>query len=108
MTLSSALAAGGSDFTKAWASFTANLDMDDPESTLHTKRELTSAGQNGSELSGGQQARVALARCIYAALVGSDSCGIIFWWDDTLELIDDMDGESSLLLIFHTESLPQC
>lgn len=51
---------------------TLSLDMDDPESTLHAKRELTSAGQKGSELSGGQQARVALARCIYAALAGSE------------------------------------
>ncbi len=50
------------------------LDMDDPESTLHAKRELTSAGQKGSELSGGQQARVALARCIYASLAGSECC----------------------------------
>jgi hypothetical protein len=32
-------------------------DMDDPESTLHAKRELTPAGQKGSELSGGQQVR---------------------------------------------------
>ena len=45
---------------------TLSMDMDDPESTLHAKRELTGAGQNGSELSGGQQARVALARCFYA------------------------------------------
>jgi ABC-type multidrug transport system ATPase subunit len=58
--------------------------MDDPESTLHAKRELTSAGQNGSELSGGQQARVALARCIYASLAGSE-CVIL---DDPIKALD--------------------
>eukprot|EP01043_Picozoa_sp_COSAG02_P009580 COSAG02_NODE_327_length_24561_cov_92.867754_19_plen_797_part_00 len=63
---------------------TLTLDMDDPESTLHAKRELTSAGQNGSELSGGQQARVALARCIYAALAGSE-CVIL---DDPIKALD--------------------
>ena len=63
---------------------TLSLDMDDPESTLHAKRELTSAGQKGSELSGGQQARVALARCIYAALAGSE-CLIL---DDPIKALD--------------------
>ena len=63
---------------------TLSLDMDDPESTLHAKRELTSAGQNGSELSGGQQARVALARCIYASLAGSE-CVIL---DDPIKALD--------------------
>ncbi len=52
------------------AASTLSLDMDDQGSTLHAKRELTSCGQNGNELSGGQQARVALARCIYASLAG--------------------------------------
>ena len=63
---------------------TLSLDMDDPESTLHAKRELTAAGQKGSELSGGQQARVALARCIYAALAGSE-CLIL---DDPIKALD--------------------
>ena len=67
------------DANEAWIqqsleASTLSLDMDDPESTLHAKRELTSAGQSGSELSGGQQARVALARCIYSALAGSECC----------------------------------
>lgn len=55
------------------AASTLSLDMDDQGSTLHAKRELTSCGQNGNELSGGQQARVALARCIYASLAGSEA-----------------------------------
>ena len=63
---------------------TLSLDMDDPESTLHAKRELTPAGQKGNELSGGQQARVALARCIYAALAGSE-CLIL---DDPIKALD--------------------
>ena len=49
---------------RSLAASTLSLDMDDPESTLHAKREETAAGQNGSELSGGQQARVALARSV--------------------------------------------
>ena len=57
---------------KSLEASTLSMDMDDPDSTLHAKRELTGAGQNGSELSGGQQARVALARCIYASLAGSE------------------------------------
>lgn len=63
---------------------TLRMDMDDPESTLHAKRELTGAGQNGSELSGGQQARVALARCFYASLAGSE-CVIL---DDPIKALD--------------------
>ena len=63
---------------------TLSLDMDDPESTLHAKREHTPAGQKGSELSGGQQARVALARCIYAALAGAE-CLIL---DDPIKALD--------------------
>ena len=63
---------------------TLSMDMDDPESTLHAKRELTGAGQNGSELSGGQQARVALARCFYASLAGSE-CVIL---DDPIKALD--------------------
>ena len=69
---------------KALEASTLSLDMDDPESTLHAKRELTAAGQKGSELSGGQQARVALARCIYASLAGSE-CSIL---DDPLKALD--------------------
>lgn len=42
------------------------------------------ASQGGSELSGGQQARVALARCIYAALSGSE-CVIL---DDPIKALD--------------------
>lgn len=77
------------DANEAWMqqsleASTLSLDMDDPESTLHAKRELTSAGQKGSELSGGQQARVALARCIYAALAGSE-CLIL---DDPIKALD--------------------
>ena len=52
-------------------------DFEDPESTLHAKRELTGCGQGGSELSGGQQARVAMARCIYAALHGKTHSWVI-------------------------------
>ena len=63
---------------------TLSMDMDDSESTLHAKREMTSAGQNGSELSGGQQARVALARCFYASLAGSE-CVIL---DDPIKALD--------------------
>jgi ABC-type multidrug transport system ATPase subunit len=63
---------------------TLSLDMDDSESTLHAKRELTRAGQGGSSLSGGQRARVALARCIYAALAGSE-CLIL---DDPIKALD--------------------
>jgi ABC-type multidrug transport system fused ATPase/permease subunit len=65
-------------------SSTLSMDMDDSESTLHAKREMTKAGQNGSELSGGQQARVALARCFYAALAGSE-CVIL---DDPIKALD--------------------
>ncbi len=77
------------DANEAWMqqsleASTLSLDMDDPESTLHAKRELTAAGQKGSELSGGQQARVALARCIYAALAGSE-CLIL---DDPIKALD--------------------
>lgn len=77
------------DANEAWMqqsleASTLSLDMDDKESTLHAKRELTSAGQKGSELSGGQQARVALARCIYAALAGSE-CLIL---DDPIKALD--------------------
>ena len=53
---------------------TLSVDFDDPESTMHAKRELTPCGKGGSELSGGQQARVAMARCIYASLIGSEAC----------------------------------
>ena len=59
-------------------------DMADPESTLHAERENTACGHGGSELSGGQQARVALARCIYASLHGSEA--IIL--DDPLKALD--------------------
>ena len=58
--------------------------MDDQGSTLHAKRELTSCGQNGNELSGGQQARVALARCIYASLAGSEAVIL----DDPIKALD--------------------
>ena len=63
---------------------TLSLDMDDQGSTLHAKRELTSCGQNGNELSGGQQARVALARCIYASLAGSEAVIL----DDPIKALD--------------------
>ncbi len=77
------------DANEAWLqeslrASTLSHDMDDPESTLHAMRELTSAGQKGSELSGGQQARVAMARCIYAALAGSECCIL----DDPLKALD--------------------
>jgi ABC-type multidrug transport system fused ATPase/permease subunit len=64
-------------------------DMTDPDSTLHAKREYTACGQGGSELSGGQQARVALARCIYASLAGSET--IIL--DDPLKALDPVTAE---------------
>ena len=66
------------------AASTLSLDMDDQGSTLHAKRELTSCGQNGNELSGGQQARVALARCIYASLAGSEAVIL----DDPIKALD--------------------
>ena len=71
-------------FAECLSSSTLDLDMADPESTLHRKREETQCGQGGSELSGGQQARVALARCIYAALVGGE-CIIL---DDPIKALD--------------------
>jgi ABC-type transport system involved in cytochrome bd biosynthesis fused ATPase/permease subunit len=80
---------GEADANEAWVqesleASTLALDMDDAESTLHAKREQTPCGAKGSELSGGQQARVALARCIYAALAGSE-CLIL---DDPIKALD--------------------
>jgi len=45
-------------------------DMDDPKNTLHALRENSDVGRKGSHLSGGQRARTALARTIYACLQG--------------------------------------
>jgi ABC-type multidrug transport system fused ATPase/permease subunit len=71
-------------FAECLEASTLDLDMADSESTLHKKGELTQCGQGGSELSGGQQARVALARCIYAALSGSE-CVLL---DDPIKALD--------------------
>jgi len=82
---------------EALVSSTLSMDMDDPESTLHEKREQTGCGQGGSELSGGQQARVALARCMYAALAGGSEAVIL---DGGLSLVDTHPVTVALLRSF--------
>jgi len=67
------------------------VDMDNEASTLHHLRELTQVGKRGSELSGGQRARAALARVIYAALMGAD----LVLLDDPVASVDNELAEEA-------------
>lgn len=60
-------------------------DFRDPKSTLCALREHTPAGKQGSNLSGGQRARVALARAVYAVLRGAELAVL----DDPVAQVDN-------------------
>lgn len=62
-----------------------SIDMGDPKSTLQARRELTQVGHRGSEVSGGQRARIALARSVYAVLSGVE----VVLLDDPLAAVDN-------------------
>lgn len=79
-------------------------DFDDPESTLHAKRELTGCGNGGSELSGGQQARVAMARCFYAALHGAQAVIL----DDPLKVRTACSMQISEFIFLHDLTAKWC
>jgi ABC-type multidrug transport system fused ATPase/permease subunit len=61
------------------------VDMDDERSTLSHLREYTQVGEKGGDLSGGQKARTALARAVYACLKGSK----LVLLDDPLAAVDN-------------------
>lgn len=67
------------------------VDMDNKASTLHNLRDLTQVGKKGGELSGGQRARVSLARVIYASLLGAD----VVLLDDPVASVDNELAEAA-------------
>jgi len=62
-----------------------SVDMDNAASTLHYHREHTHVGRKGGELSGGQRARTALARAVYATLLGAQ----LVLLDDPVASVDN-------------------
>lgn len=61
------------------------VDMDNTSSTLHALREHTPVGRRGCDISGGQRARTALARMVYATLRGVSTVFL----DDPVASIDN-------------------
>mmetsp|Transcript_27719 Transcript_27719/g.76321 ORF Transcript_27719/g.76321 Transcript_27719/m.76321 type:complete len:1436 (-) Transcript_27719:320-4627(-) len=61
------------------------VDIDNPGNTLHAKGELTAVGKRGTHLSGGQRARTALARSVYAVLEGAS----VALLDDPVASVDN-------------------
>jgi len=70
---------------RALAAAQLAVDIRDPGSTLHAKGDGTDVGKRGTHLSGGQRARTALARSVYAVLRGAP----IALLDDPVASVDN-------------------
>ena len=70
---------------KALRASQLSVDMENPRNTLHAEGQNTMVGVRGYGLSGGQRARCALARSVYAALQGAS----LVLLDDPVASVDN-------------------